>query len=70
MPCNADFIGKLLIKLIWYKIVKAQNDALEKRLREYVDLKFEVLDTKFTDKVAIRYLIPKSLHYLGKWTSV
>ena len=32
------------------KIVKDQNDALEKRLREYVDLKFEVLDTKFTTK--------------------
>ena len=32
------------------KIVKAENDALEKRLREYVDLKFEVLDTKFTTK--------------------
>ena len=32
------------------KIVKEQNDALEKRLREYVDLKFEVLDTKFTTK--------------------
>ena len=53
MPCNADFIGKLLIKLIWYKIVKAQNDALEKRLREYVDLKFEVLDTKFTTKLGV-----------------
>lgn len=33
------------------KIVKAENDALEKRLREYVDLKFEVLDTKFTTKL-------------------
>lgn len=32
------------------KIVKAENDALEKRLREYVELKFEVLDTKFTTK--------------------
>ena len=32
------------------KIVKDQNDTLEKRLREYVDLKFEVLDTKFTTK--------------------
>jgi hypothetical protein len=32
------------------KIVKDQNDALEKRLREYVDLKFEALDTKFTTK--------------------
>lgn len=31
-------------------IVKAENDALEKRLREYVDLKFENLDTKFTTK--------------------
>ena len=34
------------------KIVKEQNDTLEKRLREYVDLKFEVLDTKFTTKLA------------------
>ena len=34
------------------KIVKDQNDTLEKRLREYVDLKFEVLDTKFTTKLA------------------
>ena len=32
------------------KIVKTENDALEKRLREYVDLKFEILDTKFTTK--------------------
>ena len=32
------------------KIVKAENDGLEKRLREYVDLKFEILDTKFTTK--------------------
>lgn len=32
------------------KIVKSGNDALEKRLREYVDLKFEILDTKFTTK--------------------
>ncbi len=32
------------------KIVKEQNDTLEKRLREYVDLKFEVLDTKFITK--------------------
>ena len=32
------------------KIVKAENDALEKRLREYADLKFENLDTKFTTK--------------------
>ena len=31
-------------------IVKGENDALEKRLREYVDLKFEILDTKFTTK--------------------
>ena len=34
------------------KIVKTENDALEKRLREYVDLKFEILDTKFTTKLA------------------
>ena len=33
------------------KIVKTENDALEKRLREYVDLKFEILDTKFTTKL-------------------
>ena len=32
------------------KIVKTENDALEKRLREYIDLKFEILDTKFTTK--------------------
>ena len=32
------------------KIVKTENDGLEKRLREYVDLKFEILDTKFTTK--------------------
>ena len=32
------------------KIVKADNDALEKRLKEYVGLKFENLDTKFTIK--------------------
>ena len=32
------------------KIVKTENDALEKQLREYVDLKFEILDTKFTTK--------------------
>ena len=32
------------------KIVKTENNALEKRLREYVDLKFEILDTKFTTK--------------------
>lgn len=32
------------------KIVKADNDALEKRLKEHVDLKFENLDTKFTIK--------------------
>ena len=33
-------------------IVEAESAALEKRLREYVDLKFEVLDTKFTTKLA------------------
>ena len=44
----------LLIKLIWYKIVKAQEMMpLKKRLREYVDLKFEVLDTKFTTKLGV-----------------
>lgn len=32
------------------KIVKAENDALEKRQKEYVGLKFENLDTKFTTK--------------------
>ena len=31
-------------------IVEAKNAELEKRLREYVDLKFEALDTKFTTK--------------------
>ena len=34
------------------KIVKTENDALEKGLREYVDLKFEILDTKFTTKLS------------------
>ena len=34
------------------KIVKTENDALEKQLREYVDLKFEILDTKFTTKLS------------------
>lgn len=33
-------------------IVKAENAALEKRMQAYVDLKFEVLDTKFTTKLA------------------
>ena len=33
-------------------IIKKENDLLETRLREYVDLKFEVLDTKFTTKLA------------------
>ena len=32
-------------------IVKTENAASEKRLREYVDLKFETLDTKFTTKL-------------------
>ena len=32
------------------EIVKTENAALEKRLREYVDLKFEILDAKFTTK--------------------
>ena len=31
-------------------IVKAENAELEKRMQGYVDLKFEVLDTKFTTK--------------------
>lgn len=31
-------------------IVKAESAALEKRMQAYVDLKFEVLDTKFTTK--------------------
>ncbi len=31
-------------------IVKRENAALEKGLREHVDLKFEMLDTKFTTK--------------------
>lgn len=31
-------------------IVKRENAITEKRLREYVDLKFEILDTKFTTK--------------------
>ena len=33
-------------------IIKKENDLLETRLQEYVDLKFEVLDTKFTTKLA------------------
>ena len=33
------------------KIVKAENAELEKRMQTYVDLKFEVLDTKFTTKL-------------------
>ena len=33
-------------------IVKRENAATEKRLREYVDLKFEILDTKFTTKLS------------------
>ncbi len=33
-------------------IVKAESAALEKRMQAYVDLKFEVLDTKFTTKLA------------------
>ena len=32
------------------KIVKTENDARETRMREYVDLKFDVQDTKFTSK--------------------
>ena len=33
-------------------IVKAENAELEKRMQKYVDLKFETLDTKFTEKFA------------------
>ncbi len=33
-------------------IVKAENAALEKRMQAYMDLKFEMLDTKFTAKLA------------------
>ena len=33
-------------------IVKAENAALEKRMQAYVDLRFEILDTKFTTKLA------------------
>ena len=33
-------------------IVKAENADLEKRMQAYVDLKFEILDTKFTTKLA------------------
>lgn len=32
------------------KIVKTENAELEKRMQKYVDLKFEILDTKFTEK--------------------
>ena len=32
------------------KIVKTENDARETRMREYVDLKFDVHDTKFTSR--------------------
>ena len=32
-------------------IVKTENAELEKRMQEYVDLKFEILDTKFTTKL-------------------
>ena len=31
-------------------IVKTENAELEKRMQNYVDLKFEILDTKFTEK--------------------
>ena len=30
------------------ELIREEHAALEKRLREYVDLKFEILDTKFT----------------------
>lgn len=33
-------------------IVKAESADLEKRMQAYVDLKFEVLDTKFTTKLS------------------
>ena len=33
-------------------IVKAESADLEKRMQAYMDLKFEVLDTKFTTKLA------------------
>lgn len=33
------------------KIVKAENDARETRMREYIDLKFDLQDTKFTSKI-------------------
>ena len=33
-------------------IVKAESADLEKRMQAYMDLKFEVLDTKFTIKLA------------------
>ncbi len=33
------------------QVVRAEQEVLEKRLREYVDLKFEILDTKFTTKL-------------------
>ena len=33
-------------------IVKAESADLDKRIQAYVDLKFEVLDTKFTTKLA------------------
>lgn len=53
MPEDIRIIREEVTKIVREevtKIVKAENDALEKRLREYVDLKFENLDTKFTTK--------------------
>ncbi len=37
----------LIIREEVTKIVKTENDARETRMREYVDLKFDVQDTKF-----------------------
>lgn len=52
--CAAPVFAELTpedIKII-SDIVKRENAATEKRLREYVDLKFEILDTKFTTKLS------------------
>lgn len=40
----------LIIREEVAKIVKTENDARETRMREYVDLKFDVPDTKFTSR--------------------
>ena len=34
------------------ELIREEHAVLEKRLREYVDLKFKILDTKFTTKSA------------------